>query len=60
MIGKTPKEQQMSIFDVVLESFIDMNHELVIGHWESNHQMMRNFLKGTRGDVINKTMAAAA
>mgnify|MGYP002625271168 FL=1 len=30
MIGKTPKEHQMSIFDVALESFIDMNHELVL------------------------------
>ena len=30
MIGKTPKEHQMSIFEVALESFIDMNHELVL------------------------------
>ena len=30
MIGKTPTEHQMSIFDVALESFIDMNHELVL------------------------------
>lgn len=30
MIGKTPKEHQMSIFAVALESFIDMNHELVL------------------------------
>ena len=30
MIGKTPKEHQISIFDVALESFIDMNHELVL------------------------------
>ena len=30
MIGKTPKEYQMSIFEVALESFIDMNHELVL------------------------------
>ena len=29
MIGKTPKEHQMSIFEIALESFIDMNHELV-------------------------------
>ena len=30
MIGKTPKEHQMSIFEVALDSFIDMNHELVL------------------------------
>ena len=30
MIGKTPKEHQMSIFEVALESFIDMNHEPVL------------------------------
>lgn len=30
MIGKTPTEYQMSIFEVALESFIDMNHELVL------------------------------
>lgn len=30
MIGKTPKEHLMSIFEVVLESFIDMNHALVL------------------------------
>ena len=30
MIGKTPKEHKMSIFEVALESFIDMNHELVL------------------------------
>ena len=30
MIGKTPKEHQMSIFEVALESFIDMNHDLVL------------------------------
>ena len=29
MIGKKPSEHQMSIFDVALESFIDMNHELL-------------------------------
>ena len=98
----------MSIFDVALESFIDMNHELVllskqvdwaeveselaeyycadngrpsvpvrkmvdmtkfrkragiepvIGHLKSDHRMMRNYLKGTLGDVINTMMAAAA
>lgn len=30
MIGKTPTAHQMSIFEVALESFIDMNHELVL------------------------------
>ena len=30
MIGKEPAEHQMSIFEVALESFIDMNHELVL------------------------------
>lgn len=30
MIGKKPAEHQMSIFEVALESFIDMNHELVL------------------------------
>ena len=30
MIGKKPAEYQMSIFEVALESFIDMNHELVV------------------------------
>lgn len=34
--------------------------ELVIGHQESDHRMIRNFLKGTRGDAINTLMAAAA
>lgn len=29
MIGKTKNEHQMTIFEVALESFIDMNHELV-------------------------------
>ena len=30
MIGKQPTEYQMSIFEVALESFIDMNHGLVL------------------------------
>ena len=30
MIGWIPKEHQMSIFEVTLESFIDMNHEPVL------------------------------
>ena len=30
MIGKKPAEHQMSIFEVALDSFIDMNHELVL------------------------------
>lgn len=30
MIGRTPREHQMTIFEVALESFIDMNHELVL------------------------------
>ena len=30
MIGKTSREHQMTIFEVALESFIDMNHELVL------------------------------
>ena len=30
MIGKTPTEHQMTIFETALESFIDMNHELVL------------------------------
>lgn len=30
MIGKTPTEHQMFIFEVALESFIDMNNELVL------------------------------
>lgn len=30
MIGKKPEHHQMSIFEVALESFIDMNHELVL------------------------------
>ena len=30
MIGKKPAEHQMSIFDVALESFIDMNQEQVL------------------------------
>ena len=34
--------------------------EPVIGHLKSDHRMMRNYLKGTRGDVINTLMAAAA
>ena len=34
--------------------------EPVIGHLKSDHRMMRNFLKGPRGDVINTLMAAAA
>ena len=34
--------------------------EPVIGHLKSDRRMIRNFLKGTRGDVINTLMAAAA
>lgn len=30
MIGKTPTSHQMTIFETALESFIDMNHELVL------------------------------
>lgn len=30
MFGTPPKELQISIFEVALESFIDMNHELVL------------------------------
>lgn len=30
MIGKTPTEHQMTIFETALESFIDMSHELVL------------------------------
>ena len=30
MIGKTPKEHQMAIFEVALKSFIEMNRELVL------------------------------
>lgn len=30
MIGKKPAEHQVSIFEVALESLIDMNHELVL------------------------------
>lgn len=30
MISKTPKELQMSIFEVAGDSFIDMNHELAL------------------------------
>ena len=30
MIGKKPAEYQMSIFEVALESFIGVNHELVL------------------------------
>ena len=67
MIGKKPAEHQMSIFEVALESFIDMTKfckragiEPVIGHLKSDHRMMRNYLKGTLGDAINTMMAAAA
>ena len=34
--------------------------EPVIGHLKSDHRMMRNYLKGTLGDVINTLMAAVA
>ena len=34
--------------------------EPMIGHLKSDHQMMRNYLKGTLGDAINTLMAAAA
>lgn len=34
--------------------------EPVIGHLKSDHRMMRNYLRGTRGDAINTLMAAAA
>ena len=34
--------------------------EPVISHLKSDHRMIRNFLKGTRGDAINTLMAAAA
>ena len=67
MIGKKSSEHQMSIFEVALESFIDMTKfckragiEPVIGHLKSDHRMMRNYLKGTLGDAINTMMAAAA
>ena len=67
MIGKKSSEHQMSIFEVALESFIDMTKfckragiEPVSGHLKSDHRMMRNYLKGTLGDAINTLMAAAA
>ena len=67
MIGKKPAEHQMSIFEVALESFIDMTKfckragiEPVSGHLKSDHRMMRNYLKGTLGDAINTLMTAAA
>ena len=34
--------------------------EPVIGHLKSDHRMMRNYLRGTRGDAINTMMAAVA
>ena len=34
--------------------------EPVIGHLKSDHRMMRNYLKGTLGDVVNTLMAATA
>lgn len=34
--------------------------EPVIGHLKSDHRMIRNYLRGTRGDAINTLMAAAA
>jgi len=33
--------------------------EPVIGHLKKDHRMLRNYLKGTRGDAINTMMAAA-
>jgi len=34
--------------------------EPVIGHIKHDHRMLRNFLKGTTGDQMNATLAAAA
>lgn len=50
MVGRTPKEHQMSIFEVAFESFIDMNRELVL--------LSRQIDRG--GDAVNTLMAAAA
>lgn len=33
--------------------------EPIIGHLKKDHRMLRNYLKGTRGDAINTMMAAA-
>jgi len=32
----------------------------MIGHLKSDHRMIRNYLKGTEGDMINTIMAATA
>jgi IS5 family transposase len=34
--------------------------EPVIGHLKSDHLMLRNYLKGVEGDMINTIMAAVA
>jgi len=34
--------------------------EPIIGHLKSDHRMMRNFLKGFKGDEVNLLMAASA
>lgn len=42
MIGEKPAEHQMSIFEVALESFIDMNHEPVL----LSKQIDRSYAEG--------------
>ena len=45
MVGKTPKEHQMSFFEVALESFIDMNHELVLLSKQIDWEAVQRFLR---------------
>ena len=33
---------------------------LIIGHLKSDHRMVRNYLKGFRGDEVNLLLAASA
>ena len=53
MIGKIPKEHQMSIFEVTLESFIDMNHEPVLLSkqidWEAVESEFAEYYCGDNG-----------
>ena len=53
MIGWIPKEHQMSIFEVTLESFIDMNHEPVLLSkqidWEAVESKFTEYYCGDNG-----------
>ena len=54
MIGKTPNEHQMSIFEVALKSFIEMNHELVLLSRQIDQEAVESELAETEVQCISK------